>query len=121
MEMEQYSNFITPPDFVKDDFPTVLIIDSDWVDIESVALWCKTAPKSYNIYIYSDIMLDEVWLLEAINSSHAVIINMENSAVDHIKRQLIKAPNCWYYGSKKFLGNSQHIDKPINWFINDNS
>jgi hypothetical protein len=121
MAMEQYSNFITPPDFVKDEFPTVLIVDADWIDVESVALWCKTAPKSYNIYIYSDIMMDEVWLADAINSCNTVIINMEHSAVDHIKRQLIKASNCWYYGGAKFLGNPKNIDKPLNWFINDNS
>ena len=121
MAMENYSNFITPPDFVDEQHTSVLIIDSDWTDIETLAMWCKTAPKSYNIYIYSDIMLDEEWLASAINSVNCVIVNTEDSAVTRVKNQLIKADNCWYYGPKKFLANPRQIKKPMEWFINDNA
>jgi hypothetical protein len=115
--MQAYSNFITPPDFVKDDFPTVLIIDADWNHIDSIALWCKTAPVSLNIYIYIDIMLDEEWLVNAINQSKTIIMNTESSAIDHIKKQLLKADNVWYYGPHTFLGNPRKIQNPLDWFV----
>jgi hypothetical protein len=117
---EPYSNFITPPDFVDDDSrPSVIVIDAAWDDIEVLALWCKTADRSYNIYIYSDVMLDEEWLVNSINRCQYVILNTEDSDVTHIKNKLIKAPNCWYYGPKKFLANSQRINRPIDWFLQE--
>jgi hypothetical protein len=116
----QYSNFVTPPDFIDEDKPGVLIIDADWSDIETVALWCKTAPRDYNIYIYSDIMMDEIWLAQAINSVDVVILNTEDSAVKHVKTQLLQAENVWYYGPHTFRTNTQKLGKPIEWFINDN-
>lgn len=114
---QPYSNFITPPDFVEDSFPSILIIDADWVDIESVALWCKTSPLNLNVYVYSDIMLDEVWLGNAINRVDTIIMNTQTSAVDHVKRQLLKSPRTWYYGDKHFLGNDQQLNKPLDWFV----
>lgn len=114
---QNYSNFVTPPSFVDDQFPSVLIIDADWNDIDNLALWCKTAPVNLNIYIYSDIMLDEIWLARAINSVETIIMNTANSAVDHVKKELLKAPNVWYYGDKSFLANKQKIENPIEYFI----
>lgn len=114
---EPYSNFITPPSSVTDEFPSVLIIDADWNDIDSVAIWCKTASVSLNIYLYSDIMLDEAWLAGAINKADNVIMNIAPGAVDHIKRDLIKASNVWYYGDKTFLGNDRKIAGVMDWFI----
>ena len=115
--VQPYSNFVTPPDFVKDEFPSILIVDADWVDIEAIALWCKTSPVNLNIYIYSDIMLDEVWLGTAINLVETIIMNTQTSAVDHVKKHLLKSPKTWYYGDKTFLGNSQKINKPLEWFV----
>ena len=116
--MEQtYSNFVTPPDFVKDQFPSVLIVDADWNDIDNLAIWCKTAPVSLNVYVYSDVMLDEVWLAEAINSVDNIIVNTAASAVDHIKNQLLKASNVYYYGDKTFLGNDRKITGVLDYFI----
>lgn len=117
MAAEPYSNFITPPDFVDTANTSVLIVDAAWDDVETLALWCKEAHQSYNIYIYSDIMLDEAWLADAINAVDVVIVNTEDSAVSHVKNQLIKAANCWYYGPKKFLGNKQRMERPIDWFM----
>ena len=115
--MQHYSNFVTPPDFVNDEFHTVLLIDLDWVHVDELSIWCKTAPVNLNIYIYQDIMLNEAWLADAINRANTIIMNTDGSAVDHIKNQLIKASNVWYYGDKKFLGNQQKIDNPLDWFV----
>ena len=115
--MNHYSNFVTPPDFVEYPFPTILIIDSDWMHIDSIAIWCKTAPVNLNIYLYSDIMLNEAWLGQAINRADSIIMNIESSAIDHVKSKLLKADNVWYYGDKTFLGNSRKIDNPMDYFI----
>lgn len=115
--MQAYSNFVTPPDFVNDEFPSVLIIDADWMDIENIALWCKTAPVNLNIYIYSDIMLDEEWLAGAINSVDIIILNTQKSAVDHIKNQLLKGPKTWYYGEHTFLANDRKLNTPLDYFV----
>jgi len=114
---EPYSNFVTPPDFVKDQHPNVLIVDADWIHIDSIALWCKTADVSLNIYIYQDIMLDEPWLMQVINSTDVIIMNPASSAIDHIKRHLIKNPKCWYYGDKTFLGNDRKLETPLDYFV----
>ena len=115
--MQAYSNFVTPPDFVTDEFPSVLIIDADWMEIENIALWCKTAPVNLNIYIYSDIMPDEEWLAGAINSVDTIILNTQKSAVDHIKNQLIKGPKTWYYGDQTFLANDRKLNTPLDYFV----
>jgi hypothetical protein len=115
--MQYYSNFITPPDFVDNDFPSVLIVDADWNDVESVALWCKTAPINLNIYVYSDIMLDEEWLMDAMNRCQIILVNMATSAVDHMKKHMIKSDKTWYYGDKTFLGNKNKISLPIDYFV----
>jgi len=115
--MEYYSNFITPPDFVDNKLHSILIVDADWNDIESIALWCKTAPVSLNVYIYSDIMLDEEWLIQAMNLAQTIVVNMAPSAVDHIKKQMIKAEKTWYYGEMNFLGNTRKVNLPIDYFV----
>ena len=111
-------NFVTPPDFVDNDFPSVLIVDADWNDVESIALWCKTASVNLNVYVYSDIMLDEEWLSQAMNKCDTIVVNMANSAVDHIKKHMIKSTKTWYYGDKTFLGNNKKINLPVDYFVN---
>jgi len=111
-----YSNFITPPDFVADELPTVLIVDADWNDVETIAMFCKATPHQFNVYLYTDIMLDEEWLNKAISLAHAIIINTQESACTKIKNQLLKDPRTWYYGPQKFLANSNKISSPLEFF-----
>ena len=114
-----HSNIVTPPDFVEENETSVLLVDVQWTDVEDVALWCKTAPKSYDIYIYQDIMLDPEWLIQSVNRVKVVIMNMETSAISDIKKDLLRTPKVHYYGIDKFLSNPQHLGKPLDWFIND--
>ena len=119
--MEQYSNFITPPDHSEDPHINVLLIDADWLEVEAVAMWCKTANRSYNVYLYSDIMLDEEWLALTINRMDHIIVNMADSAISQVKGQLLKGTHTWYYGPRTFLGNKQKIERPLDWFISHDS
>jgi hypothetical protein len=115
-----YSNFITPPDFVDEPLPTVLVIDADWNDVETLALYCQSAKDSYNVYLYSDIMMEEEWLRKAIDVAHVIILNSAESACTKIKNQLIKDPRTWYYGPHKYLANPQRIESPIDFFNKNN-
>lgn len=112
-----YCNFLTPPSNTKDKFSSVIIIDADWNDVDSVAIWCKTASVCLNIYLYHENMLDEPWLINAVNISDHLIINTCASSIDHIKKPLLKTPHAWYYGKENFLGNSQRVTGVLDWFV----
>ena len=119
--MEQtFSNFITPPDFVDNANPSVLLIDASWDDVETIALWCQNANDCYNVYMYSDIMLDEQWLNEAITRVDAIVLNTEKSDCTQIKNTLIKDARTWYYGPSRYLGNPRQLGAPLEFFIKYN-
>lgn len=70
-----YSNLITPPDFVSDDFENIVIVNFDQDDIELLGRYLMSADISYNIYVYKSEMDDVEWLNKAIKLSKNVIIN----------------------------------------------
>lgn len=117
---EHHSNIITPPDHVHENVTSILIVDADWADVENVALWCKTAAKTYDIYVYQDIMMDVEWLMQSINNVTLIILNMAESSISDVKKKLLSAGNVYYYGVPPFLANPRHLQKPLDWFIDDN-
>jgi hypothetical protein len=110
------SNFITPPDFVDDDLHTVTIIDADPVDVETLAVLCSGHNESFNVYLYKADMNNNKWLEDAVNRSHAIIVNTEESELSGIKDRLCTKPNSYYYGSKNFLGNPNRINNVLDYF-----
>ena len=112
----EYSNFITPPDFVDDPFPNILFIDVDWTDVETIALYCQASSQSFNIYLYSDIMMEDEWLSSAIARANYIILNSAESACTPVKNRLIKDSRTWYYGPSKYLANFQRLESPIEFF-----
>lgn len=113
-----YSNFITPPDSLTEpERHTVLIVDSDWPEIEEVALFCKTSKKFYNVHVYRAEMDNEVWLVEQAEKAEFVIINTIESAVSNIKDRLIEQPNAFYYGPKNFLLSNKKLNAPLSFFV----
>jgi len=46
-----YSNFITPPDFVEDDFHTVTVVDASPKDVELLGQIAKGTNNAYNVYL----------------------------------------------------------------------
>ncbi len=112
-----YSNFITPPDsLIEDERHTILIVDSDWPEIEDVAMFCKTSKKFYNVHVYRADMDNEIWLVEQAEKSEFVIVNTADSAASKIKDRLVEQPNTFYYGPKNFLANTKKIAAPIDFF-----
>ena len=112
-----YSNFITPPDTMTEpERHTILIVDSDWPEIEAVALFCKTSKKFYNVHVYRADMDNEVWLVEQAERSEFVILNTVDSSVSRIKDKLVEQANAFYYGPKNFLMSNKKISAPIEFF-----
>ena len=112
-----HSHIITPPDFVDDELPTVTVIDASWDDIENIALWLQSTDARYNVYVYNDIMFEDEWLDQAVERSHVIIINSEESGCTKIKNRLLKDPRTWYYGPNRYLGNPNQLNHPIDYFI----
>jgi hypothetical protein len=113
-----YSNFITPPDSLTEaERHTVLIVDSDWPEIEAVALFCKESKKFYNVHVYRAEMDNEVWLVEQAEKSEFVIINTVDTAASKIKDRLVEQPNAFYYGPKNFLTNDRKLGAPVEFFV----
>lgn len=115
--MLNHSNFVTPPDFVNDPLVNVLVIDADWIDVENIAYWCKTAPVCYNIYVYNDTMNNNEWLEQAIPRCDYIVVNSLETSLTQIKNTLLKDSKTWYYGPNHYLGNSQQLSTPLDFFI----
>lgn len=115
-----HSNFITPPDFVDNDLPTVVVIDASWDDVENLALYCQKSTYVYNVYLYQDVMFDIEWLNQAVARAHAIIMNSENSACTQDKNKLLKDSRTWYYGPNRYLGNNNQLSGLLEFFIKHN-
>ncbi len=114
-----YCNFITPPDRAPEALPSVLLVDSDWNEIEEIALWYKNSNSElyYNVFLYQDSMWEPEWLKEIFDSVDAVIVNTADSAITDVKMRFIKDSRTWYYGPVKFKGSEQQLERPLDWFI----
>lgn len=116
-EKTPYSNVITPPSFSEEKFPSVLIIDSAWNDIEDVIHWFKTeSDTNYNLYLYQDTMWEPDWLDQAIDLADHILINTEPGELTPIKSRLVADDRSWYYGPMIFAGSSRKIQRPIDFF-----
>lgn len=107
-----YSNFITPPDFVDDDFPTVTIVDAIPDDIEMLGRMAKEHHESFNFYLYHQGMNDKDWLNEAIARSTAVIVNTN----DFDNEELCVKDNVYYYGPKVYVSEANKVHTLFDYF-----
>ena len=114
---EQFSNIITPPDFINSRALSVTVIDPEMTEVEDIAFFLKTAKESFNVYVYRTEMDNEEWLKEAAAKSIAVVINTVNTDVSSIKDKLAAKKDNYYYGPKNFLMNKNRIEKPIDFFV----
>ena len=114
---DDFSNIITPPDFVKTKAHTVLLIDPEWSEIEDVAFYLKSSAEIYNVYVYRIEMNNDAWLQKAIKKSVAVLVNTVNNDISPVKDRIAVKPNAYYYGPKNFLMNKNRIEKPVGYFV----
>jgi hypothetical protein len=107
-----YSNFITPPDFVEEDFHTVTCIDISDDDLLLLGKACQNINISYNVYLYKSSMNDDNWLQKAISRSKNIIVNLDNE--ENIK--YCQFDNAYCYGHEAFLCPAVFIDNPLIYF-----
>ena len=113
---QEYSNFITPPDFVDEAKPNVLLIDVPAQDIQNLGVFLMTYNHYFNIYLYNQELGDPEWFGDVRNRADAIIINTEPNMFSTTKDMLAELPIAWYYGPKAFLKNNQQINNPIDFF-----
>lgn len=113
----EYSNFITPPDFVTEPKHNVLVMDASWDDIENLAIWCQNCDTYFNVYVYEDLMGETDWLVKAADLVDAIIINSRDGSADQIKNQLLKTDKVFYYGPKNYLRRDNRIESPLDYFV----
>ena len=109
-----YSNFITPPDFVKDPFHTVTVVNASEDEVELLARMCKGSDDQFNIYLYRSEMNNEQWLRTAVELSQAVIVNTNKP--DPVLEELIALEKSYYYGDKDFITNATKVDNVFRYF-----
>jgi hypothetical protein len=114
---ENYSNFVTPPDFVDDPKHTVLLLDVDQASVQRIAEWCQLSPVDFNVYVFDASMEVTEWLLHAVNRSNAIVVNTAETILSQGKDRLCENAQTWYFGPKRFLKNSrQAIADPLDYF-----
>jgi hypothetical protein len=112
-----YSNFVTPPDFVRNRHHTVLLVDVDSFTVQQLALWCKTSQNAYNVYLYECTMTEPDWFKKVVERADAIIINSDISNLSEIKDQLALDNRAWYYGSRVYDNQPRQISIPLDYFL----
>lgn len=118
---EECSSIVTPPDFVHNMLPSVLIIDPSVAEIENLAMYLATSKRCYNVYVYSMDLNDSQWLGKALSESSAVIVNTVDNASSLFKDTLAVQKTSYYYGHKNFLMNPNRLEQPVDYFVNNDS
>ena len=112
------TNFVTPPDFINDPNYSILLIDVDTVDIETLAIVCSNYQEEFNIYVYNDTMNDLAWLTKAVAVADSIIINTIENPLSYIKDPLTDLAKSYYYGPKNFLNNNRNYKSVFDFFVN---
>lgn len=111
LKRNEYSNFITPPDFVSDKLHTITIINATTDDIELVVNLCQFGNESYNIYLYSMNMDQIEWLTQAIQKSDAIVVNAD------VNEDYCQLEKTYYYGKKTFLTPAVKVNGILDYFV----
>lgn len=112
------TNIITPPDFVKDPNHTILLIDVDPVEVETLAHLCATHDEAFNIYLYKADMNDTPWLSDVAHIADVIIVNTESNDLSALKDGYVDLLKTYHFGEKNFLGNPRRIANILEYFVN---
>jgi hypothetical protein len=106
------SNLVTPPDIVSNELHSVLLVDPDQTDLDAVIRFCQYADSVFNVYVYTPNMNNADWLNQAVDSSHAVIVNTRT--LDY--KDICGLDKTYYYGDTVLLGNQRKLSDPLHYF-----
>lgn len=100
------SRFITYPSTVKRaQDHTVVLIDATVADIENVGMFCKSADKDYDIYLYRSDLDDLQYLGYVVSQSDRVLINETSDVYVQNSKQVAK------------FGDHQDIASALDYFM----
>lgn len=106
------SNLVTPPDIVKNDLHSVLLVDPEQPDLDAVIRFCQYADQVYNVYTYTPNMDNITWLQQAVDVCETVIVNSKSDDFKH----LCLLDKTYYYGDRLYLENPRRITDPLHFF-----
>lgn len=85
------AKFITAPDKIPtNDRDTMLIVDAEWRDIESLGLLCMTRNIDMDFYLFGPTSIDVGWLNHAAEAADVILINNKSNRHIDIKENLNK-------------------------------
>ena len=99
------ARFITAPDKIPAEAEDcvkskVLILDSEWHDIESLAILCMTRNIDADFYLYGPTSIDGKWLSQAANESDVILVNNNSDRHLELKEKVNKESKALSIGTE---------------------
>lgn len=115
--MSNTTNFITPPDFVDEPNHTILLIDVDPVDVETLAFLCGSHNESFNVYLYKEDLNNISWLEQAADKADAIIVNTIENGLSELKEAYAMYEHGYHYGPVTYNDKRKH-QTVLDYFVN---
>jgi hypothetical protein len=111
------ARFITAPDKLPVADPEevhtkILIVDSDWHDIEAIAILCMTRQVKYDFYLFGPTSIDLKWLDRAIEEADTILVNNASPRFPDIKDKLKKLSK-----TKSIGTNADALKAPMDFIV----
>lgn len=97
---------------------TILLIDVDPVDVETLAHLCANHDEPFNVYLFKEGFEDTKWVGEVAYKADTIIVNTIENSITPIKDQYIGLQKTYYYGPKNFLNNERKLSNVYEYFVN---
>lgn len=113
------ARFITAPDRLpaadaEETHKKVLIVDSDWNNIEDIAFLCMTRQVKYDFYLFGPTSIDEEWLSHAADEADTILVNgYSTGRHEDIKTKLSKNEK------SVVLGEGNILKVPMDFIVKD--
>lgn len=112
------ARFITAPDKlpapdVDEDHKKILIVDSEWHDIENIAFLCMTRQVKYDFYLFGPTSIDKEWLNHAAEEAETILINNTSTRHMEVKQELAKL------NKSQIIGEGSSIKTPMDYLVKD--
>ena len=111
------TNFVTYPDLVNNKNHSVLIIDANLDDVETLARLCQSYYQAVNVYFYQAEQNQTEWLTQVATQVDAIIVNTVVNQLSSMKNLLIDLPKTYWYGTDAGQTSRQHHTL-LDYFVN---
>ena len=111
------ARFITAPDKLpaadREELHTkILIVDSDWHDIEAIAILCMTKQVKYDFYLFGPTSIDLKWLDHAVEEADTILVNNASDRHLAVKKDLNKLNK-----TKSIGTNADTLKAPMDFIV----